>query len=97
MLFRSTAHISAMLLAFLTVGAQLLPAEYVVPFMLIMTAGSAIMMTLTHYATGTSPIIFGSGYVTMGNWWRTGLVMCVVELLVFAVVGGMWWKVLGYW
>ena len=93
----TTAHISAMLLAFLTVGAQLLPPEYVVPFMLMMTAGSAIMMTLTHYATGTSPIIFGSGYVTMGNWWRVGLAMCVFELLVFAVIGGAWWKLLGFW
>ncbi|CAN5312829.1 DASS family sodium-coupled anion symporter [soil metagenome] len=93
----TTAHVSAMLLAFLGVGAQLIPAAYVVPFMLMMTAASAIMMTLTHYATGTSPIIFGSGYVTMGNWWRVGFVMCVVELLIFAVIGGTWWKVLGYW
>jgi len=93
----TTAHISAMLLAFLGVGALLIPAEYVVPFMLMMTAGSAIMMTLTHYATGTSPIIFGSGYVSLGTWWRVGFVMCVVELVVFAVVGGAWWKVLGYW
>ncbi|MEG3063887.1 MAG: anion permease, partial [Comamonas sp.] len=93
----TTAHISAMMLAFLTVGAQLIPPEYVVPFMLMMVAGSAIMMTLTHYATGTSPIIFGSGYVTLGNWWRVGAVMCVLELLVFALVGTVWWKVLGYW
>nr|WP_198982720.1 DASS family sodium-coupled anion symporter [Herbaspirillum sp. ASV7] len=93
----TTAHISAMLLAFLTVGAQLLPPQYVMPFMLMMTAGSAIMMTLTHYATGTSPIIFGSGYVSMGKWWGVGFVMAVVELLVFATVGMVWWKVLGYW
>ncbi len=93
----TTAHISAMMLAFLMVGAQLIPGEYVVPFMLLMAAGSAIMMTLTHYATGTSPIIFGSGYVTLGNWWRVGAVMCVLELLVFAGVGSVWWKLLGYW
>ena len=37
----TTAHISAMLFAFLTVGTQLIPAEYIVPFMLMMTAGSA--------------------------------------------------------
>lgn len=93
----TTAHISAMMLAFLTVGAQLIPHEFLVPFLLMMTAGSAIMMTLTHYATGTSPIIFGSGYVTMGQWWRVGAVMCVFELLVFAVVGIAWWRVLGLW
>lgn len=63
----------------------------------MMTAGSAIMMTLTHYATGTSPIIFGSGYATMGTWWRVGFVMYVLELLVFATVGTTWWKLLGYW
>jgi len=93
----TTAHISAMLFAFMSVGAQLLPSEYLVPFLLMMTAGSAIMMTLTHYATGTSPIIFGSGYVTMGAWWRVGFVMCVLELAIFAVIGGAWWKLLGYW
>jgi len=93
----TTAHISAMMLAFLTVGAQLIPAIYIIPFMLMMAAGSGIMMTLTHYATGTSPIIFGSGYVSMGTWWRVGAVMCVFELVVFAVVGSAWWKVLGYW
>ena len=93
----TTAHISAMMLAFLTVGAQLIPADYVVPFMLMMTAGSGIMMTLTHYATGTSPIIFGSGYVTMGQWWKVGAVMCVVELAIFAVVGSAWWKLIGMW
>jgi len=93
----TTAHISAMMFAFLSVGAALVPGEYLVLFLLMMTAASAIMMTLTHYATGTSPIIFGSGYVTMGAWWRIGFIMCVFELAVFAIVGGAWWKVLGYW
>ena len=93
----TTAHISAMLLAFLSVGAQLIPPGYVAPFMLMMTAGSAIMMCLTHYATGTSPIIFGSGFVSLGTWWRVGFVMSVFELLVFGLVGSLWWKALGYW
>lgn len=93
----TTAHVSAMMLAFLTVGAQLVPPAYIIPFMLIMTAASSIMMTLTHYATGTSPIIFGSGYVTLGKWWRVGFVMCIFELAIFTVIGGLWWKILGYW
>ncbi|MBB3844594.1 MULTISPECIES: DASS family sodium-coupled anion symporter [Xanthomonas] len=93
----TTAHISAMLLAFLGVGALLIPPDYVIPFMLMMTASSAIMMTLTHYATGTSPIVFGSGYVSLGTWWKIGLVMCLLELLIFGLVGSMWWKILGFW
>jgi len=93
----TTAHISAMMLAFLTVGAHMVPAPYLPPFLLMMAAASAIMMTLTHYATGTSPIIFGSGYVGTGRWWLVGLAMAVLELLVFATAGLAWWKVLGYW
>lgn len=93
----TTAHISAMMLAFLTVGAQLVPAPYLVAFLLMMAAASCIMMTLTHYATGTSPIIFGSGYVGMGKWWTVGAVMAVFELLVYATIGLAWWKVLGHW
>jgi DASS family divalent anion:Na+ symporter len=93
----TTAHISAMMLAFLTVGVALVPPEYTVPFLLMMVAGSTIMMTLTHYATGTSPVIFGSGYVTLGTWWRVGFIMCVGELLIYAILGNLWWKLLGFW
>ncbi|WP_134681750.1 DASS family sodium-coupled anion symporter [Paracoccus ravus] len=93
----TTAHISAMMLAFLSVGVQLVPADYHGLFILMMVAGSTIMMSLTHYATGTSPIIFGSGYVGLGRWWGVGLAMCVIELAVYAVIGGAWWKLLGYW
>lgn len=93
----TTAHISAMMLAFLTVGVDLVPAEFVIPFLLMMVAGSTIMMTLTHYATGTSPIIFGSGYVPLGTWWRVGFIMCVGELIIYAVIGTTWWRILGLW
>ncbi|WP_249976291.1 DASS family sodium-coupled anion symporter [Vreelandella olivaria] len=93
----TTAHISAMMLAFLAVGVNIVPSEYVIPFLLMMTAGSTIMMTLTHYATGTSPIIFGSGYVTLGKWWGIGLIMCFFELFIFATIGLLWWKLLGFW
>lgn len=93
----TTAHVSAMMLAFLLVGVQLVPPDYVIPFLLMMTAGSTIMMTLTHYATGTSPVIFGSGYVSLGKWWGVGLVMCIFELIVYATIGLLWWKLLGFW
>ncbi|MFO8141104.1 MAG: DASS family sodium-coupled anion symporter [Marinobacter sp.] len=91
----TTAHITAMMAAFLTVGLSLgAPA---MPFVLIMAATSSIMMTLTHYATGTSPVIFGSGYLTLGEWWKAGFIMSVVNLLIWVVVGGLWWKLLGHY
>jgi len=93
----TTAHMSAMLLAFLTVGVTVVPGEYSHVFMLMMAASGSLMMTLTHYATGTSPIIFSSGFVSMGKWWQVGFVMSVVNLALFALVGAAWWKLLGFW
>lgn len=66
-------------------------------YALILAAVSSLMMTLTHYATGTAPVIFGSGYVSLGKWWQVGLVMSVVNLVVWIAVGLVWWKVLGYY
>jgi DASS family divalent anion:Na+ symporter len=91
----TTAHITAMFAAFYGAGIALgAPA---LPFALLMAAASNIMMTLTHYATGTSPVIFGSGYTTLGEWWAAGFVMSLVLILVWLVAGGVWWKLLGYW
>ncbi|MDO5289913.1 MAG: DASS family sodium-coupled anion symporter [Pseudomonadota bacterium] len=91
----TTAHITAMFAAFY--GAGLALGAPAMPFALMMAAASNIMMALTHYATGTSPVIFGSGYTTLGEWWKTGFVMSVVLIVIWVVVGGAWWKVLGYW
>lgn len=91
----TTAHITAMMGAFLVVGLGL--GAPPMAFVLMMAATSSIMMTLTHYATGTSPVIFGSGYVGLGEWWKAGFVMSLVNLLIWVVVGGLWWKILGYW
>lgn len=91
----TTAHITAMFGAFYAAGIAL--GAPPMAFALLLAAVSSIMMTLTHYATGTSPIIFGSGYTSLGQWWLAGLAMSVVNLVVWVIVGGIWWKVLGYW
>lgn len=91
----TTAHITAMFAAFYAAGLALGAPPML--FALLMASASCIMMTLTHYATGTSPVIFGSGYVTLGEWWKAGFIMSVIELLIFVVIGGVWWKVLGYY
>ena len=90
----TTAHITAMFAAFYTAGIAAGAPPF--GFALVMAAVSSIMMTLTHYATGTSPIIFGSRYTTLGQWWLTGLVMSIANLAVWVVVGLVWWRFLGY-
>jgi DASS family divalent anion:Na+ symporter len=90
----TTAHITAMFAAFFTAGIALGAPPML--FALILAFASSLMMSLTHYATGTSPIIYGSGYTTLGEWWIAGAVMSVVNLLLLVVVGGIWWNILGY-
>lgn len=91
----TTAHITSMFGAFYAAGIAL--GAPPMGFALILAATSSIMMTLTHYATGTSPIIFNSGYTSLGQWWGAGLAMSIVNLAIWLVVGGFWWRLLGYW
>lgn len=91
----TTAHITAMFAAFYAVGLTLGAPPML--YALILAAAGNIMMTLTHYATGTAPVIFNSGYTTLREWWTIGAVMSVVNLIVWIGAGLIWWKVLGYY
>ncbi|NDP40195.1 MAG: DASS family sodium-coupled anion symporter [Rhodoferax sp.] len=90
----TTAHITAMFAAFFTAGVALGAPPMLLA--LVLAFASSLMMSLTHYGTGTAPIIFGSGYTTLNEWWTAGAVMSVVNLLLLAAVGGVWWTMLGY-
>ena len=90
-----TAHVTAMLGAFYAVGLHLGAPPML--FALVLAASTGIRMSLTHYASGSSPVIYNSGYTTMGEWWIAGFVMSAVEILIFCTIGITWWKMLGYW
>ncbi len=91
----TTAHITAMFAAFLAAGIALGAPPML--WALLLASGSSLMMSLTHYGTGTAPIIFGSGYVTLGEWWKVGFIISVINLIIWVFIGGAWWKFLGYW
>lgn len=91
----ATAQVAAMYSVFLAVGI----AVGVPPVMLAIFLGACptLMGSLTHYGHGPAPIFFGSTYVDMKDWWKQGFFMSVLFLLVWFVVGGVWWKVIGLW
>jgi len=91
----TTAHITAMYGAFFLAGISLSSPPML--WALILGFSSSLMMSITHYGTGTAPIIFGSGYTTLGEWWKTGFIISIINLIIWIVIGGLWWKVLGYW
>ncbi len=90
-----TAHVSVMYAPFLAValgvGTPPLLAALVLAYF------SSLMSSTTHYGGGMSPILFGTGYVEIGTWWKLGALISVVNLVVWMGVGGMWWKLLGLW
>jgi DASS family divalent anion:Na+ symporter len=91
----NTAHVSSMYAAFLAVavatGAPGVLAALVLGFF------SNLFSSMTHYSTGPAPVLFGAGYVRLGDWWRIGLLVSVVNIAIWWGVGGLWWKVIGLW
>jgi DASS family divalent anion:Na+ symporter len=91
----NTAHVSAMYAPFLAValvvGTPPLLAALVLGFF------SNLFSSMTHYGTGPAPVLFGSGYVEVGDWWRLGFVVSLANLIIWLGVGSLWWRVLGLW
>jgi divalent anion:Na+ symporter, DASS family len=91
----NTAHVSAMYAPFLAVaivvGTPPLLAALVLAFF------SNLFSSMTHYGTGPAPVLFGSGYVPMADWWRIGFLISVVNIVIWLGIGGVWWKILGLW
>ncbi|MEO7216552.1 anion permease [Mucilaginibacter sp.] len=91
----ATAQVAAMYSVFLAVGIAVgVPGPMLAIFL---GACPTLMGSLTHYGHGPAPIFFGSTYVDMKDWWKQGFFMSVLFLLVWFLVGGLWWKVIGLW
>jgi len=52
---------------------------------------------ITHYGTGSAPVYFGEGFVALGEWWKLGFILSLVNLLIWLGLGMTWWKLLGWW
>ena len=90
-----SAHIGAMYAAFLTVAVAVgtPPMLAAIAF----AAMSNLMIPLTHYGGGAAPILHGAGYVSQNDWWRLGFIITTVNMVIWLVLGGAWWKIIGLW
>lgn len=91
----NTAHVSAMYAAFLgvalAIGAPPVLAALVLAFF------SNLFSSMTHYGTGPAPVLFGAGYVELSDWWKIGLLVSAVNIVIWLGAGGLWWKIIGLW
>ena len=89
----STAHVAAFFIPFLVLAIGLGTPPQLAMFVFIFT--SSLFGGLTHYSLSPAPLLFGVGYVPLKEWWKVGFVISVVNILIWFIVGPLWWKLIG--
>jgi divalent anion:Na+ symporter, DASS family len=91
----NVGHITALFAPFLIVAIALgTPPELAA---LVLGFFSSLFGGLTHYGSGPAPILFGTGYVSIGEWWKVGAIVGLANVIIWMLAGGLWWKILGLW
>ena len=91
----ATAHISAMYVAFLAAAIAVGAPPLLAALLLGYTTNA--FTSLTQYAGGASPAIFGTGFNTVGQWWRVSAIAGFVSITIWVVVGTGWMHLVGLW
>jgi L-tartrate/succinate antiporter len=81
-----TAHTTALLQVFVATAAAI-PGVSLPVVTLLLCYSLGIMGILTPYATGPSPIYFGSGYVPGFQFWRLGAILGAIYLIALLAIG----------
>jgi len=89
-----TAHVTAMLPVMLAVGMAI-PGMDMPQFALLLCLTLGIMGILTPYATGPSPVYYGSGYLPSKDFWRLGAIFGVLFIVAFLVLALPWLAIVG--
>ena len=81
-----SAHTTAVLPVVLAIGLQIkgIPA---LPFALLLVYALGLMGIVSPYATGPSPIYYGSGYITRTDFWKLGLIFGVIFVAALLIIG----------
>lgn len=81
-----TAHTTALLPVFL-VAAMAVPGMPLKPMAMLLCYTLGIMGILTPYATGPSPIYYGTGFIKVSDFWRLGFIFGVIFLGTYLLIG----------
>ncbi len=84
-----TAHTTAMLPVMLAAGAAI-PGMPVAQLSMLLVLTLGIMGILTPYATGPSPVYYGSGYIPGRDFWRLGAIFGIIFIVALLVIGVPW-------
>ena len=84
-----TAHVTAMIPVLLAV-ASTIPGVNMHTLALGLCLQLGLIGILTPYATGPSPVYYGSGYLPAADYWRLGAIFGVIFFAVFLAIGVPW-------
>ncbi|MDR3592087.1 MAG: DASS family sodium-coupled anion symporter [Negativicutes bacterium] len=90
-----TSHAVALYTGLIVVAAAAGVPKYYIA--LTLAYMSSICAVLTHYGTAPAPLYYGAGYVDLKTWWKIGFLVSILYILIYLVIGGAWWKLLGLW
>ncbi|MGB2819213.1 MAG: anion permease [Burkholderiaceae bacterium] len=89
-----TAHTTAMLPVVLAVGLGI-PGMDMRTFAMLLALTLGMMGILTPYATGPSPVYYGSGYLPAKDYWRLGAIFGVIFIAALLLLGVPWMAMIG--
>ncbi|KAL1831752.1 hypothetical protein ACET3Z_001403 [Daucus carota] len=88
-----TGHVGALYSAFLAMhlasGAPGMLSALALAF------NTSLFGAITHYSSGQAAVYFGAGYIELPDIFKIGLLMALVNVLIWGGVGTFWWKFLG--
>jgi L-tartrate/succinate antiporter len=84
-----TAHVTALLPVMLTVGSTV-PGLPMPQFTMLLLLTLGIMGILTPYATGPSPVYYGSGYIPSSKFWQLGAIFGLIFIVALLAIGVPW-------
>jgi L-tartrate/succinate antiporter len=84
-----TAHVTAVLPVMLAIGASI-PGVPLREYALLLCLTLGIMGIISPYATGPSPVYYGSGYLPSADYWKLGAIFGALFLAALLAVGAPW-------
>lgn len=88
-----TAHVGALLAACLAV----MLASGVPPILgtLSLAYTTNLFGAITHYSSGQAAVYYGAGFTDLPTTFKMGAACAALNLAIWGVVGGVWWKIIG--
>ncbi len=84
-----TAHVTAVLPVMLAVGSGI-PGIPMQEFAMLLCLTFGLMGIISPYATGPSPVYYGSGFLPSADYWRLGAIFGVIYLAALLTIGTPW-------